>query len=92
MIYDEGFEFRSGGNTFFAFSGFTLENGKNQSHCEETELGWYSNEDRSKFGCFYGKKAKATGLVRKEQPVRPAPAPRANLNVDTVEREPWKPI
>jgi cathepsin C len=75
MIYDEGFEFRSGGNTFFAFSGFTLENGKNQSHCEETELGWYSNEDRSKFGCFYGKKAKATGLVRKEQPVVEPRAP-----------------
>jgi cathepsin C len=36
MIYDEGFDFEADGKDFFAFSGFKLVGGKNESHCEET--------------------------------------------------------
>jgi cathepsin C len=81
MIYDEGLDFKVDGKAFFAFSGFTLQNGVNQSHCDQTELGWYSTEDRTQFGCFYGVKkgatpvlihkeaAKSSALVRKEPAV-----------------------
>jgi cathepsin C len=28
----------------------------NQTHCEETLVGWYREKDRDEFGCYYGKK------------------------------------
>eukprot|EP00929_Paragymnodinium_shiwhaense_P000518 TRINITY_DN10075_c0_g1_i2.p1 TRINITY_DN10075_c0_g1~~TRINITY_DN10075_c0_g1_i2.p1 ORF type:complete len:531 (+),score=172.41 TRINITY_DN10075_c0_g1_i2:63-1655(+) len=61
MIYDEGFEVRVGEQVFFAFSNYTLDQGKhNTSHCGETMVGWYSNVDRSAFGCYYGVRTSAT--------------------------------
>jgi cathepsin C len=67
MIYDEGFDFEADGKDFFAFSGFKLVGGKNESHCEETEMGWYATKDRKQFGCFYGKKTPKAGFMRKEE-------------------------
>ena len=46
MIYDEGFEFEASGKDFFAFSGFKVIAGKNESHCDQTEMGWYATKDR----------------------------------------------
>lgn len=61
MIYDEGFEVKSGDYTYFAFSGFSFvsdgEGGKmNISHCGQTQIGWYHDKDRSSWGCYSGKK------------------------------------
>jgi len=62
MIYDEGFEVKVDGLSFFAFSNFDLkyENGikTNTSHCDRTQVGWY-NIDRTKWGCYYGTKVKS---------------------------------
>jgi cathepsin C len=62
MVYDEGFEVVAGDRVFFAFSNFTFEKdesslGKhNVSHCGDTMVGWYSNKERTEFGCYYGNK------------------------------------
>ena len=60
MVYDEGFDVQMSGYNFFAFSRFDLSwsNGvkKNISRCGETQVGWYSNVDKSSFGCFVAKK------------------------------------
>merc|ERR1719171_1228756 len=68
MIYDEGFEVKVDGLSFFSFSGFDLTYDQgiktNMSHCDRTQLGWYHNADRTKWGCYYGKKVKShAGLV-----------------------------
>lgn len=68
MIYDEGFEVKVDGLSFFAFSGFDLTYDRgvktNMSHCDRTQLGWYHTADRSQWGCYYGKKMKPhTGLI-----------------------------
>merc|ERR1719498_748921 len=64
MIYDEGFEVAVDGQTFFAFSKFEFINDPvkghtNISHCDQTEVGWYHNEDRSQWGCYVARKASA---------------------------------
>lgn len=62
MIYDEGFEFKVEGRSFFAFSNFTFvangTSGKkmNVSHCDSTMVGWYTTDDERQFGCYYGNK------------------------------------
>lgn len=60
MIYDEGFEVKVEGLSFFAFSRFDLkfQNGQktNTSHCDQTQLGWYHKDDRTGWGCYYGRK------------------------------------
>lgn len=62
MIYDEGIEVKVGKRVFMAFSNysytkeFSFQQAKNQTHCDSTQVGWYSNTDRTEFGCFYGKK------------------------------------
>lgn len=57
MIYDEGFEVRVEGLTFFAFSRFDLTaSGKNTSRCGETGRGWYRNADRTMWGCYRARK------------------------------------
>jgi cathepsin C len=74
MIYDEGFEVKVGEESFFAFSNFTFEKDlKNQfakphnvSHCDQTMVGWYQNNARTKFGCYYGYQTKAAPSVVKE--------------------------
>mmetsp|Transcript_44938 Transcript_44938/g.106706 ORF Transcript_44938/g.106706 Transcript_44938/m.106706 type:complete len:523 (+) Transcript_44938:109-1677(+) len=57
MIYDEGFEVSFDNVSFFAFSNFTLDaQHRNTSHCDSTMVGWYSNANRTQFGCYYGEK------------------------------------
>jgi len=61
MVYDEGFLVTVNRLDFFAFSNFTFEKDttrkpvalQNVSHCTSTMVGWYQNEDRTKFGCYY---------------------------------------
>jgi len=68
MIYDEGFEVKVDGLSFFAFSSFDLTYRAgvktNISHCDRTQLGWYHNDDRTKWGCYYGKKVKSHNGLR----------------------------
>lgn len=56
MVYDEGFEFTIGDRIFFAFSNFSYHgrSKQNVSHCDQTVVGWYSNNLRTEFGCYYG--------------------------------------
>lgn len=60
MIYDEAFEVRVDGLALLAFSRFDLsyKNGvkTNTSRCGETQLGWYHDLERTRFGCFYARK------------------------------------
>jgi cathepsin C len=85
MVYDEGFEVSVGNRVFFAFSNFTFESDDgltsskhNVSHCGETMVGWYSNKDRTEYGCYYGSKratssALAVKSVRAAQRLRTSP-------------------
>jgi len=61
MIYDEAWEVNVDGLSFLAFSRFDLnyENGvrTNTSRCGESQLGWYRDEKRDLWGCFYARKA-----------------------------------
>lgn len=57
MIYDEGFNVDFPEFTFFAFSKYTIEdefNGRKvyKSQCYSTCVGWYSNKDKTKWGCY----------------------------------------
>ncbi|CAD7955864.1 unnamed protein product [Amoebophrya sp. A25] len=60
MLYDEGFEVELGKLRLLAFSAFDFVNGKNQSRCGMTEVGWYRTieEDVSssdfRVGCWIG--------------------------------------
>jgi len=60
MIYDEGFEVAMNDMVYFAFSKFSFTNGpegqNNISHCGETQIGWYHNAARNRWGCYVGKK------------------------------------
>merc|ERR1719235_922083 len=59
MIYDEGFEVAVGDLVYFAFSKFDftdLEKQHNVSHCDATQIGWYHDTLRSRWGCYVGKK------------------------------------
>mmetsp|Transcript_6488 Transcript_6488/g.11043 ORF Transcript_6488/g.11043 Transcript_6488/m.11043 type:complete len:579 (+) Transcript_6488:195-1931(+) len=60
MIYDEGFEVDIGDLSFFAFSKFEFrgEDGRsnNVSHCDQTQIGWYRDTMRSRWGCYFGRK------------------------------------
>jgi cathepsin C len=64
MIYDEGMEIKVDNRVFMAFSNYTfekdpkdpLEKKHNVTHCDGTQVGWYTNEDRTQFGCWYGRK------------------------------------
>jgi len=88
MIYDEGFEVRVDGLSFFAFSRFNLmydhDVKTNISLCDQTQLGWYHNADRTKWGCYFGKKVKPlTRLPRDHlttaavKPVVPSPTQKS---------------
>jgi cathepsin C len=62
MIYDEGFEVAVGDLVYFAFSKFEftdLEKQHNVSRCDATQIGWYHDALRSKWGCYVGKKVTA---------------------------------
>mmetsp|Transcript_24799 Transcript_24799/g.56067 ORF Transcript_24799/g.56067 Transcript_24799/m.56067 type:complete len:509 (-) Transcript_24799:33-1559(-) len=60
MIYDEAMEVNVDGFSFLAFHKFELfregDAQRNISHCGETQLGWYHDEARSAWGCFYARK------------------------------------
>jgi cathepsin C len=61
MVYDEGFAFNLGKMSYFAFSRFdfvtSLTGSRSpQSTCTETIQGWYSDEDRTKYGCYTARK------------------------------------
>jgi len=59
MVYDEGFEVKVDGMSFFAFSNYTFNDRSkkhNVSNCDQTMVGWYQDHQRSKFGCYYGVK------------------------------------
>lgn len=67
MVYDEGFEVQLDGRVYFAFSKFTFENAtmgvgkpRNISDCSKTMIGWFTDEDRAEFGCYYGEQQSAT--------------------------------
>lgn len=53
MIYDEGFEVSWNNHKFFAFSKYTPDN---QSHCDQTLIGWFSNEAEGNRGCYRAEK------------------------------------
>mmetsp|Transcript_36264 Transcript_36264/g.66429 ORF Transcript_36264/g.66429 Transcript_36264/m.66429 type:complete len:513 (+) Transcript_36264:85-1623(+) len=76
MIYDEGFEVSFDNVSFFAFSNFTFDGQHhNVSHCGSTMVGWYSNTQRTKFGCYFGEKVqpvKHTALLMQEKKPQPA--------------------
>jgi cathepsin C len=85
MIYDEGFEVAVGDQTFFAFSDFDFvqdpaKGRTNVSHCDQTQIGWYHNTDRSAWGCYVGKKvdqASDASDATEPAPAAAAPAPKA---------------
>lgn len=84
MIYDEGLEVKVGNRVYMAFSNFSLNkdltgSGHNTSHCDQTQVGWYSDVDRKEFGCFYGKQVQATGTKK----AAPVPKPKAGKAADT---------
>jgi len=62
MIYDEAFEVAAGDMVYTAFSKFTFEDAgmqRNISKCDETQIGWYHDVSRSRWGCWVGKKTTA---------------------------------
>eukprot|EP00929_Paragymnodinium_shiwhaense_P000521 TRINITY_DN10075_c0_g2_i3.p1 TRINITY_DN10075_c0_g2~~TRINITY_DN10075_c0_g2_i3.p1 ORF type:complete len:549 (+),score=151.65 TRINITY_DN10075_c0_g2_i3:106-1752(+) len=68
MIYDEGFEVSVGNRVYFAFSNYTLDKdpaalSRNTSHCGDTIVGWYSNSDRTEFGCYYGVRSEVNNTM-----------------------------
>ena len=57
MVYDEGFEVRLGGKSYFAFSSVaaSVSGFMNSSNCSTTAIGWYHDFTRAQdqFGCYY---------------------------------------
>lgn len=71
MIYDEAFEVAMDDFVYLAFSKFTFTDAgmqNNVSHCGETQIGWYHNKERTKWGCYVGKQ------IVDEHSKPPAPA------------------
>jgi len=75
MIYDEAFEVATGGFVYVAFSKFEFSDPgqqRNVSKCGETQIGWYHDVARSRWGCYFGKKtvqeAPAAAKILKEVP------------------------
>lgn len=72
MIYDEAFEVATGGFVYLAFSKFVFEDPgmqRNISKCGETQIGWYHDVTRSRWGCYYGKKTAPAASVLQGAPV-----------------------
>eukprot|EP00746_Dinoflagellata_sp_MGD_P144784 gnl/MRDRNA2_/MRDRNA2_77480_c0_seq1.p1 gnl/MRDRNA2_/MRDRNA2_77480_c0~~gnl/MRDRNA2_/MRDRNA2_77480_c0_seq1.p1 ORF type:complete len:514 (-),score=81.24 gnl/MRDRNA2_/MRDRNA2_77480_c0_seq1:216-1757(-) len=64
MVYDEGFAFELGKISYFAFSRFdfvaSLTGSKTaKSTCSETIQGWYSDQDRTMYGCYTARRVEA---------------------------------
>jgi len=91
MIYDEGFEVAVGSEVFFAFSKFSFTDAdrkNNVSHCGETQIGWYRDTLRSRWGCYVGKKV---GVVSADVVAPPAAEPVAKAKVSDDEATPSAP-
>lgn len=68
MIYDEGFEIKHNGQTYFAFSKYEPKPGTDlssdevseyESYCDATRVGWFHGPSSAKtFGCYRGKRMK----------------------------------
>jgi cathepsin C len=89
MIYDEGFEVAMDDFVYFAFSKFTFIDGapegqNNISHCGETQIGWYHDKQRTRWGCYVGKKVNADA----EGAVGPTLPPAATLSSPVAESAP----
>lgn len=59
MIYDEAFEVAMADFVYIAFSKFEFTDAgmqHNISKCSETQIGWYHDTSRSRWGCYVGKK------------------------------------
>lgn len=57
MVYDEGFEIKLHGISYFAFSKYIKqENGVVESHCGETLIGWYHDTKIDQRGCYRAEK------------------------------------
>jgi len=91
MIYDEGFEVAVGSEVFFAFSKFSFTDAdrkNNVSHCGETQIGWYRDTLRSRWGCYVGKKV---GVVSADVVAPPAAELVAKAKVSDDEATPSAP-
>lgn len=64
MIYDEAFEVNVDGLSFLGFSRFDISHKDgvkmNTSRCGESQLGWYRDVDRSRWGCYFAKRRAMT--------------------------------
>ncbi|CAE7248497.1 CTSC [Symbiodinium natans] len=85
MIYDEAMEVNVDGYSFLAFHKFELfhKDGaqQNVSRCGETQLGWYHDDARKNWGCFYARKVRnpeETAEVFTTSSPRAAVPPRAS--------------
>lgn len=86
MIYDEAMEVNVNGYSFLAFHKFELfqRDGlqQNVSHCGETQLGWYHDDARTSWGCFYARRVRSREEREEASlaaaPPRAAPMPRAS--------------
>lgn len=104
MVYDEGWEVQIGDMNYFAFSrfDFSVVNGlkKNQSKCDETMQGWYSDSKRSKFGCYTARRVSTVFLSKDfstsraiskhtevANPVAPSMNSRANVKLSRAWHE-----
>lgn len=97
MVYDEGFEVAVDGWTYFAFSRFELipdnyaENGhRNISHCDQTEVGWYHDANRSQWGCYIGKRVGApnpTPKVKKDASLAETRHHRFSWETESADKE-----
>merc|ERR1719453_332257 len=57
MIYDEGLEIRIGGKKYFAYFKFRkLADGQTESTCSALNNGYVHRDDRTRWGCFKGKR------------------------------------
>merc|ERR1719498_2354348 len=71
MIYDEGFQVLVGGHEFFAFNKFNWTDADRQhniSHCGETQIGWYHDAGRTRWGCYVGRKVSLDADASAAQP------------------------
>jgi cathepsin C len=80
MVYDQGFEVRLGGRSFFAFSSVLASKTTPafESRCSTTAIGWYrdTNLDTDAWGCYYGVQKQQEQQEEEEEPQQEHPKPR----------------
>ncbi|MCL4129363.1 UNVERIFIED_CONTAM: hypothetical protein GTU68_056715 [Idotea baltica] len=75
MVYNEGFEVRVGGRSYFAFSFYNYTDDKATTYCDLTMNGWSRDLTIRNWACFKGKKTTS---------VEPKIQPRGGLEVKTL--------